>query len=157
MSAPSGLADARRQARASGDLTPLLQRVPYAGFLGILCDRPGKEPRFRLPFREMLVGERLLPAIHGGVVAGFMEAAAQLHLLFALDEQRLPKVIDFSIDYLRPGNPADCYAACSLSRQGRRVALVQVRCWQTDADCGDERELALARVHFLLTDPDTGG
>jgi len=40
----------------------------------------------------------------------------------ALDQARLPKSIDFSIDYLLPGRPETTYADCDVSRAGVRVA-----------------------------------
>ena len=141
------LAAARRAAREHDDLAPLRARIPYAGFLGIELRMADGAPRFHLPYRPSFIGNTVLPALHGGVVAGFMESAALLHLLLTLDEGRLPKSIDFSLDYLRSANAADCIASCELARQGRRVAQVQIRCWQ-----GADREVAVARAHFLLTE-----
>ena len=59
--------------------------------------------------------------------------------------------IDFSIDYLRSAHTEDSYAACAVERLGRRVAQVQIRCWQADA----AKPVALARAHFLLAADDT--
>lgn len=155
MSAMPDLAAARRLARDRGDFSALSAGIPYAAFLGVDASLAGEQPRFRLPFRPDLVGNPALPALHGGVIAGFMESAAQLHLLLILDERRLPKSINFSIDYLRPGNAADCFADCEVMRQGLRVAQVQIRCWQWEAGRSSEaparqRDVALARAHFLL-------
>ena len=45
----------------------------------------------------------------------------------------------------------DAHAACEVARQGRRVAQVQIRCWQDEAGHpGRTREIALGRAHFLL-------
>ncbi|MFP5304322.1 MAG: PaaI family thioesterase, partial [Gammaproteobacteria bacterium] len=92
----------------------------------------------------------MLPALHGGVTAAFMETAALLHLLLQIDQDRVPKSIDFAIDYLLPGRPEDCYAECEVSRAGLRVAQTQIRCWQTDPG----HPIALARAHFLLAAPE---
>ena len=147
------LASARRAAREQGDFLPLRQRVPYAAFLDVQVRLEAGAPRFRLPFRPSLIGNPALPALHGGAVAGFMENAALLHLLLLLDERKVPKAIDFSIDYLRSANAADAHAACEVARQGRRVAQVQVRCWQDEpGHPGRTREIALGRAHFLLGD-----
>jgi len=145
------LAAARRAAREWGDFSLLWARVPYAAFLDIQVRLTDGAPRFRMPFRPLLVGNPALPALHGGAVAGFMENAALLHLLLLLDERRVPKAIDFSIDYLRSANAADAHAACEVARQGRRVAQVQVRCWQDEpGHPGRTREIAVGRAHFLL-------
>ena len=147
------LASARRAACEQGDFAPLRQRVPYAAFLDVQVTLENGAPRFRLPFRPSLIGNPALPALHGGAVAGFMENAALLHLLLILDERRVPKSIDFSIDYLRSAGAADTHAACDIARQGRRVAQVQIRCWQDEpGHPGRTRTVALGRAHFLLGD-----
>lgn len=137
---------ARNAARQHQDHAPLLALMPYARFLGVrMTERDGK-PCSHLPFRPSLVGNRSIPALHGGVTAAFMENAALLHLLLAMDETRVPKSIDFAIDYLKPGRAEDTYADCDLSRAGQRVAHVTVRCWQRAPD----QVIAIARGHFLL-------
>jgi uncharacterized protein (TIGR00369 family) len=147
------LNSARRAARERGDFSLLRQRVPYAAFLDMRVTLDGQSPQYLLPFRKSLIGNSVLQALHGGAVAGFMESAALLHLLLLLDETRLPKSIDFSIDYLRSANAQDSYAACEVTRQGRRVAQVQIRCWQAETGHpGKTRDVALARAHFLLSD-----
>jgi len=149
----SDLASARRAAREQGDFSLLRLRVPYAAFLDVRVAMANGAPQFRLPFRKSLIGNPALPALHGGAVAGFMENAALLHLLLLLDERRVPKSIDFSIDYLRSANAVDTHAACEVARQGRRVAQVQIRCWQDETGHpGRTREVALGRAHFLLGD-----
>lgn len=151
------LPGARRAAREQGDFTLLRQRVPYAAFLDVEVTMVDGAPRARMPFRPSLIGNPALPAIHGGAVAGFMENAALLHLLLILDERKVPKCIDFSIDYLRSANAVDTHAACEVARQGRRVAQVQIRCWQDESShhggqLGRTRDIALGRAHFLLGD-----
>lgn len=146
----SALDHARRAARERQDYAPLVQLVPYAGFLGVRIEAGPTGPRVRLPYRDSLVGNRNLPALHGGVTAAFMENAALLHLLLQFEEARIPKSIDFAIDYLLPGRPEDCWAECSVSRAGLRVAQTQIRCWQKSPD----QPIALARAHFLLAAPE---
>lgn len=151
MSDARPLAEARRAAKERGDFTLLRERVPYSAFLDVQVTIDGGLPRCRLPFRPSLIGNVALPALHGGVVAGFMENAALLHLLLVLDESQVPKSIDFSIDYLRSAHAVDAWAECEVARQGRRVAQVQVRCWQEETGHpGRQREVARARAHFLL-------
>lgn len=147
----SDLGRARRAAREQADFSLLRERVPYAAFLDVQVTLTDGVPAFRLPFRQSLIGNQVLPALHGGAVAGFMENAALLHLLLLLDETRVPKSIDFSIDYLRSANAVDSFASCEVARLGRRVAQVQIRCWQDEkGHPARTREVALARAHFLL-------
>ena len=124
--------------------------IPYVDYLGIRAADADAAPLFRLPYQDKLIGNPQLPALHGGVIAGFAETAATLHLIRTLRGAKFPKSIDFSIDYLRSGRPVECFAACEVVRVGSRVALVQVRCWQQ----GPDKPIAVARGHFLLTAPE---
>jgi len=135
-----------REAQAADDYQSLISRVPYARLIGIECLRLGDEMVFRLPSNPDNIGNPLLPAIHGGVIAGFMEHAAVLHLLLATGSSHLPKIIDFSIDYLRAGHYRDTFAACQVVRQGRRVANVAITAWQTQ----QAEPIATARCHFKI-------
>ena len=131
--------DVRQQlnaAHAVGDYRPLLALIPYAGLIGIECERQGEDLLFRLPANPDNIGNPLLPAIHGGVIAGFMELSAALYLLIYSESASIPKVIDFSIDYLRAGHFRDTYAQCQLWRQGRRVTNVAITAWQGDRFTG---------------------
>ena len=138
-----------RQAHESNNYDPLLQMVPYARLIGIQCQRLGDEMVFRLPSNQDNIGNPTLPALHGGVIAGFMEHAAMLHLLMFMGSPHLPKIIDFSIDYLRAGLYRDTFAACQVWRQGRRVANVAVTAWQTN----QAEPIATARCHFKVDEP----
>jgi uncharacterized protein (TIGR00369 family) len=124
--------------------------IPYVEYLRIHLASGGDAPLYCLPFQDKLIGNPYLPALHGGVVAGFAETAATLQLIRSAGGAKLPKCIDFSIDYLRAGRAEATYASCEVVRLGARVALVQVRCWQSK---GPTLPIAVARGHFLLTAP----
>ena len=150
----STLAAALDRLREAGDGGALSEWIPYARYLGMRFECRDGASRFTLPYREDLVGNPALPALHGGAVAGFMESAALMQVLLESTEPRLPKSIDFSLDYLRSARTEDCHAACELVRQGRRVAAVQIRCWQRDPG----KPIATARAHFLLAEvPESTG
>ena len=133
---------------------------PYVDFLGVerQISLDGQEGDvFRMPFRPELIGNPVLPALHGGVVAGFAETAALLHLIFSnapgadphamqAHEGSAPRGVDFAIDYLRSAKPIDTFARCTTVRQGSRVALVQVTVWQDDVS----KPIVSARSHCLL-------
>lgn len=127
-----------------------LQKVPYAAYLGIRAEVHGNEILFILPQDKKLIGNPTLPAIHGGVVGAFMEQAATFHLIAKMDEPVLPRIIDFSLDYLRPARLRETYAQCTLTRQGRFIANVSITAWQEQSS----RPNAMARAHFLLPEPD---
>ena len=101
-----------------------------------------------LPKHDNVVGNPTLPALHGGAVAGFMEQAAIIFILLQMGEPKVPKTIDFTIDYLRAGLFRDTYAECSVTRLGRRIANVHISAWQKNR----QEPITIARAHFLLSD-----
>lgn len=143
-------------------LAELVARVPYISYLGMTFDRRGDELTAILPYDEKLIGNPMLPALHGGVTAAFLEVTATVTLSWAqiwpalengsLDLSggafpRLPKTVDLSIDYLRSGLPRDAYARARINRQGRRYASVHVEAWQDNRD----RLMAAGVGHFVMT------
>ncbi|MDI5984467.1 PaaI family thioesterase [Halomonas sp. M4R5S39] len=141
--------------RAEGDVEAWLAWVPYARRIGVsaIPDPHADGLLYRLAPSEGNVGNVLLPALHGGVVAAFMETAATLDLMLATRIPRLPHIVDFSIDYLRTARVAPTHARCRLLREGRRMANVRVCAWQED----EAVPVATARLHFVLADPLTTG
>jgi acyl-coenzyme A thioesterase PaaI-like protein len=149
--------------RRDGALKRLVEAVPYIQFLGIRFDRRGDELTAILPFQDNLIGNPRLPALHGGATAAFLEVAAIVELSWtslwdAMEAGHLdpasvgsgglaiPKTIDFTIDYLRPGLPRDAYARARVNRSGRRYASVHVEAWQDNRS----RLFAQATGHFLM-------
>ena len=140
------MAEVLRQTRESGDFSPLLESIPYAGYIGLQCERFGDDLVFRLPRKDSNLGNPLLPAIHGGVIGGFMEVSAAIYLMMSQETFRMPRIVDFSLDYLRAGLDRETYAECHLTRQGNRVANVMITAWQKSR----REPIATARAHFLL-------
>ena len=132
----------------TGDFSRMLDSVPYAKWIGLQCDRFGDDLIFRLPVKEENLGNPILPAIHGGVIGGFMEMSAAIYLMMSQDTLRMPRIVDFSLDYLRAGLNRETYAECHLTRQGNRVANVMITAWQKSRS----QPIATARAHFLLED-----
>ncbi|MCK7628543.1 PaaI family thioesterase [Shewanella sp. JNE10-2] len=135
-----------KRATELNDFGHLLEHVPYAKFIGMKVERFGDELIFKLPAKADNIGNPVLPAIHGGVIAGFMEMSAIVQLMVFMQTAKVPKVVDFSIDYLRAGLHKDSFAECRITRQGRRVANVNIDCWQTNR----KQLIATARAHFLI-------
>jgi uncharacterized protein (TIGR00369 family) len=134
-------------AKESGDYTPVLAQIPYAQLLGVVMREQDGLPLFELPFADRNIGNTLLPALHGGVIGGFLENAALLHLIWARESLEVPRTIDFSLDFLRSGKAQTLYARCDITKQGKRVANVRMTAWQED----ESKPVAVARAHFLLS------
>lgn len=141
------------QARSQGDAQLLIDALPYARFLGMRARQEDGDLIFHLPPHPSNIGNPTLPALHGGAVAGFMEMAAVVYLLMAIDhekleggEPRVPKLVDFSVDYVRATRFEDSYAACEVVRQGRKLTNVAIKVWQQDRNT----PTATARSHYLV-------
>ncbi|MEO0381618.1 MAG: PaaI family thioesterase [Pseudomonadota bacterium] len=150
--------------RRDAALRALVDGVPYIQYLGVRIDRRGDELTAILPYADKLIGNPMLPALHGGVTAAFLEVTAVITLSLAhlwediesgaLDFEaeetptlpRLPKTVDFSVDYLRSGLPRDAYARARINRAGRRYASVHVEGWQDNRD----RLFAQGTGHFVM-------
>ncbi|MBE1284987.1 MAG: PaaI family thioesterase [Rhodobacteraceae bacterium] len=150
--------------RRDAALNALVEAVPYIRFLDITFDRRGDELTAQLNFDDKLIGNPFLPAIHGGVTAAFLEVTSIITLSWSFlwpdiesgaidpeemakgDLPRLPKTIDFTVDYLRSGLPRDAYARATISRSGRRYASVHVEAWQDHK----HKLFAQATGHFLM-------
>ncbi len=134
------------KARENREFERLIREIPYARLIGMSCIPIGNSLLFTLPPNQSNIGNTTLPALHGGVIAGFMEMSASLHLLLTQNTTTVPKVIDFAIDYLSPGRLQESYAECRVIRQGKKIINVSVTAWQDYK----EKPMATARVHLLL-------
>jgi uncharacterized protein (TIGR00369 family) len=127
-----------------------IARIPYAKFLGIRAELKGDELTLILPFSEHLIGNPLLPALHGGVVGALMEVTALTQLAIASRSDRFPKTIDIGIDFLRSGRPLDTYARARVIKIGRRIANVQAEAWQGER----AQPIATLHGHFMTPEAD---
>jgi acyl-coenzyme A thioesterase PaaI-like protein len=155
------------KSRRNAALERLVSSVPYIAHLGVQFDRRGDELTAILPFRDGLVGNPVIPALHGGITAAFLEVTAIIELSWIMIWEeieaaggadppagmvlRLPKTINFTVDYLRTGLPRDAYARARVNRSGRRYASVHVEAWQDNR----ARLFAQATGHFLM--PEAAG
>lgn len=135
-----------REAHQTGNYQPVIDLIPYARVIGVECERFGEEMIFRLPQNPDNIGNPTIPAIHGGVIASFMELTAAFELTLQLEHPALAKIIDFSVDYMRAGRDRDTFAMCKIERQGRRVGNCTITAWQDRKS----HPIASARAHFLL-------
>ncbi len=122
------------------------EAIPYARYLGVKLERDAQGLVCVLPFRDELVGNARLPAVHGGVVGAFLELVALLQLLDESTGERVPRPINFSTNYLRSVGPAETRGRAEIVKHGRRIANVRVLAWQQD----ESRPVAAGIGNFLL-------
>lgn len=141
--------------RETGRFEPVLASIPYTQLLGLRVAVVDGEPITTMPGAPHLVGNPVLPAIHGGTVGALLESAAIFKLIWEIRSIAVPKTINITVDYLRSARVVDTHARATITKHGRRVANVQVRAWQGD----ESKPVAAAHAHFLLRalEPDSAG
>lgn len=131
-------------------MSDLLDTLPYARFLGLLTRTDGGLLIVTMPFADKLIGNPVLPALHGGSTAAMLELTAVAQVAALYPRLELPRPINVSVTYLRSGRPRDVHARARISKAGRRVAHVQAEAWQDDED----QPIASLSAHFLVAQHD---
>ena len=145
----STLVELVEQAKQTGDYQRLIDVIPYARWLGISAEVIDGELVGKLKFSEPLIGNPVLPALHGGVIGALLESTAIFRLFWDAETVVIPKTINFTVSYLRSGRPMDTLAHATMTKHGRRVASVRVEAWQEDR----ARPIASATVNLLIRPP----
>lgn len=128
---------------APEDPASLFANSPFARCLGI---RLGADDTLVMPFSPKIIGNPVLPAIHGGMTGAFLETTAIVGVTRELGVSAPPKPIGLTINYLRSGRALDSYAKVSIVKQGRRVVAFEAQAWQDDPG----KPIASAFGHFML-------
>jgi len=128
------------------DPNAILRTVPYCAWLGLTARIEDGALILDMPFDPKLIGNPMLPALHGGVVGSLLETAAIVQTIWETGAVKLPKPVDITIDYLRSGKAVESHARAWLARQGRRVVSARAEMWQEDP----AKPVASFRGHFLL-------
>ncbi len=137
--------DCLKDAIAKKDRETILAKVPYAQTIDMHYTG-NAEHDYVLKQKESNIGNPTLPALHGGCIGGFMENTALVEVIVNLEPQTMPKIINFSLDYLKPGRFQDTFARCNIIRKGKKVVNVAITAWQDDINT----PIAKARAHILL-------
>lgn len=143
------LADRRMDSRHIPALeAPDVPDGPFAGspFARCLGIRVNDDGTLTMPFSPKIIGNPILPAIHGGMTGAFLETTAIFGVRRELGIAALPKPIGLTVNYLRSGRALDSIANISVVKQGRRIVAFEARAWQDDAD----KPIATAFGHFML-------
>ena len=129
-------------ARRAGRSGRPVRQSPFARCLGI---RVGDDGTLVMPFSPKIIGNPILPAIHGGITGAFLETTAIVGVTRELGVSP-PKPIGLTVNYLRSGRALDSYANVSIVKQGRRVVAFEAQAWQDDRT----KPIASAFGHFML-------
>ena len=129
-----------------GEANETLDSIPFARLLGIRALAIGGQLTTVLPYNPWVIGNPLLPAVHGGAVGSLLETASLLHLKHIANISGNIRPVSITMDYLRSGKPQDIFAQVHIQRLGRRVCNLRAEAWQEDVN----RPIAAFRANLLL-------
>ena len=121
---------------------------PYATALGIGMEPGAEAPVLWFDYSERVSGRPGF--LHGGAMSGLMEMAAIAALQAELDrrgETMRLKPVNVAVEFMRGGTEQRTFASGTVTRAGRRVALVNATCWQDNP----AKPIALAQLKVLLS------
>lgn len=124
----------------------LTEASAIACWLGFAAAETGEGFLYTLRFDEKHIGNPAIRAMHGGVIAAFLEFAAQCELAARLDAGAALKTVNIDIDYLASSRAQDMTARANVTRLGRRIAFVEATGWQESQD----RPVARARLRIRI-------
>jgi uncharacterized protein (TIGR00369 family) len=131
---------------AALDADALTASVPYCAHLGVMLRTRDGRLVLEMPFAEHLIGNPMVPAIHGGVIGSLLETAAISQVIWETGAKATPKPVDITIDFFRTGRPVTSYAGARIAKLGRRVINVHAEMWQDD----ESKPVAALHGHFLV-------
>ena len=135
--------------RQEGRYDAFVDAIPYARMLGLRVTMSEGLLTTHMKASDHLIGNPMLPALHGGTLGALLECAAIFTLLWEGGVPAIPKTINLTVEYLRSARVLDTHARATITKQGRRVASVRVVGWQKDP----EKPVVSAQGHFLLGRP----
>lgn len=122
---------------------------PYADALGIDIDHDEDgNPVLYFDYSDRVAGRPGF--LHGGAMSGLMEMACMAALRAEMErrgETMNLKPVNVQVEFMRGGTEQRTFAMGSVTRAGRRVALVNAECWQDDR----AKPIALAQMKILLS------
>lgn len=126
--------------------------IPFNRHLGITMKHLARgKTTLLMPFKPELIGNPLVPALHGGSLSALADAAGGAAVFSGLAIGDQVSTIDLRIDYLRPAAPVDSWAEAHVVRLGGRVGVSRIQVWQqavlenrsTEAQLGVQSERVL--------------
>lgn len=104
------------------------------------------EVHFALPFNKLLVGNPVVPCLHGGVLATMIDHAAGACVWASLDDPHLfVNTVDLQVDYLIPAPCEELLFVGKVEHRSPKLIRSQVTC--TDAK---HRRIAIGRACYNI-------
>lgn len=83
---------------------------------------------------EIHLGNPSIKAIHGGVVALFLERVAEIELSASGKSSTVANIVNTNVDFLRSSKMKPLFGSANIVRRGRRLAIIDVIAWQDKID-----------------------
>lgn len=100
-----------------------IDAAPMAQWLGFSIENAVDGFVYRLAFNDSHIGNPAIRAIHGGVIASFLELAMQAELSARTGAP--VSTVNVAIDYLASSRPEDMTASVRIIKLGRRIAFLE--------------------------------
>ena len=109
-------------------LARLFESTPFFRFLGMAFNvvKVGRV-EIEIPFRQELIGNPELPALHGGVISALLDTCGGAAVWSQLGKGDRVSTVDLRVDYLRPGRPETLIGVGRVIRLGNRVGVAELR------------------------------
>jgi acyl-coenzyme A thioesterase PaaI-like protein len=132
-------------AAAFAALRGAILRVPYVQMLGFDVTWEATGLLGHLPFAEHLIGNPLVPALHGGVIAALLHFTAAAQLMLETQSETIPQILTCTIEYLGSPDLQDSHASATVISQSRRFANLRASATQPYSG----KLIAAATMQFL--------
>lgn len=116
-------------------LAQLFESTPYVKLLGMRFQSVENGlVVMEVPFREELVGNPELPALHGGVISSLLDTCGGAAVWSLLGPGDRVSTVDLRVDYLRPGQSEILIGVGRVIRVGNRVGVAELKAYHPDAE-----------------------
>ena len=119
----------------------------FAQLLGSMISESGDA--FVLTPVEYMIGNPLLPALHGGAVASFLEVAAKRALHRRLSPGQPSQLISVNLQFLATARLDALVTTPKVRRVGRRIAVVHAEAFRRE----DPAAVCFAQLEFAVHEP----
>ncbi|MCG6964445.1 MAG: hotdog fold thioesterase [Acidobacteria bacterium] len=109
--------------------------IPFSRFLGMrVAHIEGGLAVVEIPFRPELIGNPLLPSLHGGVVSSLLDTCGGVAVWSQIGRSDRISTVDLRVDYLRPGQPELLIGRGRVLRLGNRVGVAELTAYHPGAE-----------------------
>lgn len=116
-------------------LAQLFESTPYVKLLGMRFQSVESGlVVMEVPFRDELVGNPELPALHGGVISSLLDTCGGAAVWSLLGPSDRVSTVDLRVDYLRPGRSEILIGVGRVIRVGNRVGVSELKAYHPDAE-----------------------